>query len=611
MSDSPVPSRAPDAPLTAGGALRLAAWLGALAGFGEVLLQYAVRYGWHRFNFTGRDLPWLTPAAYTLLFLLLGLLLLAAGAALPRLRRPGVFLGVLTVPAVASLAFMYPPLHKAAALLLAVGVAVQVSRWSVGEGWLLRLGRATWAVPLLLIVACFAGVRGKAAWDERRAVEALPFAPVGAPNILVIFLDTVREQSVNLADSVQGPTPFLARLAGRGTRFSEARSPAPWTLPSHASAFTGKPARALDADWMTPLDPTTPVLAQELAKRGWVTGGFVGNTLYCSRETGLARGFTYYRDYTAAPGEWVRSVSLLRVLHGTPLVRRVLGIEQLLGRKEAPSVSDGFLAWLDRRPRNRPYFAFLNYFDAHNPYIPPPAFRAGLPDGLPSMELETMAPGDLPGEAVLDDLRTRYERTIQGLDHELGRLFDSLAARGALDSTIVVLTSDHGEQFGEHRRLVHGNSLYLPVLHVPLIVVQPGRVPAGRVVTSPVALYDLPATLMELAGIPRAPFPGSSLVPLWDGRAPDRAETILASVNYSPLLRKVNPVSRGDITAVEQDGHRLIRQREDEELYATREDPGELTNLAPANPGGRLTRMRTALDSALARWTKPVRGARP
>jgi arylsulfatase A-like enzyme len=607
VSAPPVPSRAPDAPLTAGGLLRLAAWVGGLAGFGEVLLQLAIRTFWGRFNFTGRDLPWLTPASYTLLFLGLGLLLLLAARLRPALARPATVLGILAVPATASLLFMYPPLHKGAALLLALGVAVQAARWAQGDGWLARLARRTWALPLALIVACFLWVRVGGAFAEKRALAAVGTAPAGAPNVLLIFLDTVRETSVALVDSTSGHTPTMARLAGRGIRFAAARSPAPWTLPSHASAFTGKPAHALTADWLTPLDPVTPVLAEELMRRGWVTGGFVGNTLYCSRETGLARGFTHYRDYTAEPGEWVRSVSLLRVLHGNRLVRRALGIEELLGRKQAPEVTEPFLAWLDRRPAGRPFFAFLNYFDAHNPYIPPPEFRAGLPPGPPSLELETMGPGELPPPAVLDDLRDRYERSIAGLDRNLGHLFDELERRGLLDSTLVILTSDHGEQFGEHSLIVHGNSLYLPALHVPLIMSWPGKLPARRVVTEPVALYDLPATIFDLLGLGKSPFPGRSLVPLWNGGASGQVPPIVTSVNYSPLLRKVNPASRGDIRGIESDGWRLIRQRDTQQLFDLTQDPGEDTNLVQAAEPARLMRLRTSLDSALARWPAPRR----
>jgi arylsulfatase A-like enzyme len=155
----------------------------------------------------------------------------------------------------------------------------------------------------------------------------------------------------------------------------------------------------------------------------------------------------------------------------------------------------------------------------------------------------------------------------------------------------------------EHQRLVHGNSLFLPVLHVPLLVVQPGRVPAGRRVDRPVALYDLPATIVELTGLTGTGFPGRSLVPLWGDSGALAVEPVVTSVNYSPLLRKVNAVSRGDIRAVEDPDWRYIRQRDEEQLYLWSQDPGEDRNLA-ATSGAELGRLRTSLDSALARWPR-------
>ena len=207
--------------------------------------------------------------------------------------------------------------------------------------------------------------------------------PAGSPNVLFIVLDTVRADHLSLYGYPRPTTPTLERLAKNGIRFDRARATAPWTLPSHASFFTGRWPHELGVQWLTPLRPGAPLLAEYMGSRGYATAGFVANTGYCSYDTGLARGFTYYEDYI------LKGIAPLQ----TPIVvKGILGrifeigiahesrshafVPELVERwfysgirKDAESINRAFLDWLFRRPeKTRPFFVFLNYLDAHAPY---------------------------------------------------------------------------------------------------------------------------------------------------------------------------------------------------------------------------------------------------
>ena len=138
-------------------------------------------------------------------------------------------------------------------------------------------------------------VGGDRVKEWREAVR--PFPPADSPNVLLIVLDTVRADHLSLYGYRRATSPTLARLAKRGIRFDEARATAPWTLPSHASMFTGRWPHELEVRWLAPLRWNFPTLAEYLGSQGYATAGFVANTLYCSYDTGLDRGFTHYEDY--------------------------------------------------------------------------------------------------------------------------------------------------------------------------------------------------------------------------------------------------------------------------------------------------------------------------
>ena len=199
--------------------------------------------------------------------------------------------------------------------------------------------------------------------------------------------------------------------------------------------------------------------------------------------------------------------------------------------KDAATVDRSFLAWLSwQRTRDRPFFAFLNYNDAHSPYEVPdrsvPAFGlrpVSYVDRLTLKSWDTLDKTKLSQYHVQMAIDV-YDDSISYLDRELGALLDELARRGVLDDTLVIVASDHGEHLGDHLLFFHGCSLYRQLVGVPLVIVDPKGVPAGQVVVEPVSLRDIPATVVDLLGLARdAPFPGRSLARFWAGNEPAKA----------------------------------------------------------------------------------------
>jgi len=279
--------------------------------------------------------------------------------------------------------------------------------------------------------------------------------------------------------------------------------------------FTGRWRHELNGGFYSPADDTHPTLAEILGQQGYLTAGFVANNWYGGAEFGLNRGFAHYEAHKASVMAALTSTSVGVVLERRAHISSYLGQEEKFNSKKAARVNDDFLLWLSARDPSRPYFAFLNYFDAHAPYLVaddigrrftsmPPQFS--LFDG----GLQRWSPEQIRG------LNGAYDATIAYLDRELGHLIGELDRQGSLQNTILIVTADHGEQFGEHGLLEHANSLYMPLLHVPLFIVYPGFVPSGQRVHDFVSLRDLAATVMDLARV-RQPsgFPGRSLAEFW------------------------------------------------------------------------------------------------
>jgi arylsulfatase A-like enzyme len=552
------------------------------------------------------DSVWMTPLANLVLFFAAGILLVILRAVLPARLRPSPVL-VFTALSGFTILLMYGPLSRLAILVLALGLGVQAARMARRHpAGFDRLVRRTLPVFLGLVLAAGVGLRAWMATGDRRS-RGDAVARAGVPNVLFIVLDTIRSWNLSVYGYQRSTTPELERWMADGVRFDHALSTTSWTLPSHATMFTGRWPHELSADWLTPLDRAHPTLAELFSREGYASAGFVANTTYTSYESGLGRGFGHYRDYPVTTAQVMLSSGLGRYLAGSRFMRR-----KLL-RVSAEDINRNFLGWLDGREQDRPFFVFLNYLDGHGPYQPPAPYDTLFSEPGSSAYIENLRE-DTPArewspvarQAAID----KYDESIAYLDAQLGNLFAELKRRGLWDQTLVVITSDHGEEFGERDVFYHGNSLYRASLEVPLLVRLPGAVPAGTRVSPAVSLRDLAATVLDLAGSSHTgELPGKSLTRFWNGRLDTTAvDTLLMELSYSPRLPKGTPIANGPMKSILINDMRLISNGDGrEELYDFRHDLKDSLDLA-AQPAA--TDALVSLRTALARLFPHRRPAR-
>jgi arylsulfatase A-like enzyme len=538
---------------------------GLFTGLIEALVLLTRRLVLGRLVHVSAHFGWMAPVGDLVLFALPALILALCARLWPKLVPPRVVFFLFAFFGFAALLLMEPGFHKVAVLALAAGLAFQTARMisRKTEAWDRRSGIVLGTLAAVVAIIGVASV-GFFAVRERITIGRLPGAPKDRPNVLLIILDTVRAKSLSLYGYHRDTSPSLTRLAERGVRFDRAFSTAPWTLPSHASLLTGDYPHQLSADWIEPLDRKVPTLAERFSAAGYATGGFVANVGYLSWEFGLNRGFAHYEDYLFRPRDILESTSIGRQLDYSFLVRDLLHTDQHLVRVDAPSINRRFLSWVDQRGE-RPFFAFLNYYDAHGPYLPPAPWdrRYGAPrvDNRSTLHRFLGSPfGPLP-QAVIEREMEQYDGALAYLDDQIGKLIEELDRRHLLDHTIVLLTADHGEEFGEHGLFDHGNSLYRPSVQVPLLVVYRGGAPEGREVEQPVTLRDVAATLTDLAGLPPGVVPGGSLARFWreiPSVEPHTQSPVISEVSKGIRTPPQYPVSRGDMRSLVEGGQRYI-----------------------------------------------------
>jgi arylsulfatase A-like enzyme len=438
--------------------------------------------------------------------------------------------------------------------------------------------------------------------------------PAGAPDVILMVVDTLRADHLGAYGYGRATSPQIDReLAARGTLFERAYAPAPWTLPSIIALFTGRwPGELLRGrdvgSFAMPKD--VPSLAERMARRGYRTAAFVGNPTL-NRERGFARGF---ERYYSPPG----------------------GLEAM--RLSAADVGERVLSYLDEEHDPRPLFLYVHWIDPHDPYAGPeaaaarPNFNPGYsgavdgewPQGLSFGQRELPDP---PND--LRQLVALYDGEIAHVDEWIGKLVRALGARSPSRSTLFALTSDHGEELGDHGGWKHGHALYQEQIHVPLILRWDGKVTAGSRVAEPVSLIDLVPTVLAATADRAAPataarlvertadsarrFAGIDLLGALDGgglppnrplyvehlqSGPARAAVIRGSAKYILFDREApRPAGLRGVDAFfwNRDVARLSR----EELYDLARDAAERRNAAAAASA---VGTRRELESLLRRF---------
>ncbi|MFN8545920.1 MAG: sulfatase [Candidatus Binatia bacterium] len=412
-------------------------------------------------------------------------------------------------------------------------------------------------------------------------------AAAGVPNVVLIVVDTLRADHLSAWGYTASRTPHVDALAADGIRFANTFSQASWTRPSFATIFTGMYPSSHGAVHKADVLPDrVETVAEVLARAGYHTAGFANNA-NISPPFNFGQGFAEY--HYLAPDLFFyadETAGQLTLYNGLRLVR-----ERFLARsvdvhnyyQPAEVVTAEAKSWLDAGTTKGPFLLFLHYMDPHDPYFVHPFDGEGY----------ARVANPNPPASVVEKYRGLYDGEIAYLDAQLGVLFEELKRRGLYDTSLIVLTGDHGEEFQEHGGWWHGTTLYDEQTHVPLIVKPPGGAVRGRVVETLTTSLDIAPTIVTAArGTVPATMQGKALA--LDGGDEPGHEHVFAEEDLEGNV----------LQAVRTPGWKLItanpgnpRGLRPEELYDLGQDPREQHDVA-ATAAPRLETMRASLGRA-------------
>ena len=338
--------------------------------------------------------------------------------------------------------------------------------------------------------------------------------PDDGRNVLLVVLDTVRKDHLTPYGYDRATTPILERFARDARVYETAIAQAPWTLPVHASMFTGRYPSEHTATQESPyLPPEVGTLAEALAASGYRTACYSSNA-WITPYTRLTAGFEEHDSFfEVLPGGAVPPIATAlwrRLTDGRlrPLADRLVEAGNEIHERLAaggndsktPAIIDRARAFLD--DANGRWFAFLNLMDAHLPYYPPEPYRSEFAPGIdPDTVCQNSKAYNAGARSVpkteFDSIRRLYDAEIRHMDAELGRLFEHLKRTDQWDETLVIVCADHGELHGEFGLYGHEFAVYDPLVTVPLLVKHPD-IGTGRT-DETVELLDIYDTILETA----------------------------------------------------------------------------------------------------------------
>ena len=452
-----------------------------------------------------------------------------------------------------------------------------------------------------------------ASFDDPRPLRAV--APADAPDVFLISMDTTRADHMSTYGYGRETSPHLTELAADALNFTQARSPAQWTVPGHASMLTGMyPSRHgahYVGGWSAgpaiygrrrvfPLADDKTTLAEALHDRGWATAGFVANFANLYRGFGMAQGFQHYEDHP--------ELLLRPIPHVVGLMQQFSPAFMKKPFRSAQEINAAALTWLDAVPKGRPAFVFMNYLEPHHWIAAPPydLWARDLPhaDRLARKGLFTHAvPANLSKEER-DFVTANYDGQILAMDAALGELIADLKKRGRYENALIVVTADHGELLGEHDIVGHGGRMmYEGLLRIPMVVKLPGASRPKGVVADPVQLVDILPTVLQTIG---APVPGG----VQGSPLQQVARASLAEEHINPeFVSFYGEVYNRALRVIYDPPYKLISTSRGERfLFDLTKDPGEENDLAKQDTQ-RVTSMEDELEATMSSMDSNVAAA--
>ena len=431
--------------------------------------------------------------------------------------------------------------------------------------------------------------------------------PKARPNVLIYMIDTLRADHASLYGYKRDTTPFLRKLAATGVVFDDCQSQATWTKASVASLFTSiySYTHGIFNDYDT-IPKGAVTLAERMREAGYVTAN-ISASPWAGKITGLQRGFDYMLEF--------------------PVVQR-RRTDAADRATDSAALNKVVFPWLERH-RDEPFFLYAHATDPHAPYRPPASYEqkfanpaetaefnrdyASLRDkgqygGGTVVSREGSRKNGIDPDKFIRRAIDRYDGEILHNDANLELLAARLKELGLLDNTLIIVVSDHGEEFWDHGWTAHGHSLYQELSHCVCLMWNPKLLPVSRRVTEPVQLIDVMPTVLDLLNL-KAPdiLQGQSLAPLANGRPFHRRAPVMTSRFAHPNAKPNGfvPENRINTFALIEANWKLIYREKGKdvglnrvELYDRRTDRAETNNVAGAHPQD-VERMMTALGKWL------------
>ncbi|MEF8854117.1 MAG: sulfatase [Haloarculaceae archaeon] len=437
-------------------------------------------------------------------------------------------------------------------------------------------------------------------------------SPSGRTNVLFVVLDTVRKDHLTPYGYEEPTTPTLASFAEDAAVFENAVAPAPWTLPVHASMFTGEYPSVHGATQESPYLEGSTTLATALSAAGYATSCYSSNA-WITPYTHLTDGFDDSDNFfKAMPGDLLSGplAKAWKTMNDSDRLRTLADRIVALGNavherlaagggedSKTPAVVDRTIDFIDdAEGAEAPFFSFINLMDAHLPYHPPEDLAEQFAPGVDSTDVCQNSKAYNCGAVDVDGaewtaIRGLYDAEVRHMDDHLGRLFDWLRAEGRYEDTTIVVAADHGELHGEHDFYGHEFNVYDPLVNVPLMVKHPDVEPGRREET--VELIDLYHTILDVTGVEAA---GRPLDPDRSMLSNSYREGDLGEYGFVEYHRPIVELNQLESIAADagidldeedsqfysrmraarrSDGKYIRNERIDDEAYRIDHDPGE------------------------------------